>query len=169
MNKLTDWVIVGRFGRTHGIKGNVVVNSFTEPHDNITRYREVFCYLDHQWQPIKWLNIEVKNKNIIAQVKGFETTELAAALTNADIAIAREDLANLPDGEYYWHELIGMTVTNLQGIQLGKISAILPTGSNDVLVIEGEKRHLVPYLLNQFVMQIDREQQQMTVDWDVDF
>ncbi len=48
------------------------------------------------------------------------------------------NLAQLQPGEYYWHELIGMQVVNSTGVSLGKVAEIMPTGSNDVLVVEGK-------------------------------
>lgn len=169
MNKSPDWVVIGRFGRTHGIKGNIIVHSFTEPHDNIKHYAPWYAFINQQWQPIKLSHIDVKAKHIIAQVEGYETQEQVAVLTNVDIAIQREKLAALPADEYYWHELVGMQVVNKACENFGEVISILPTGSNDVLVVQGEKRHLIPYLLDQFILKIDRDKRLITVDWDIDF
>lgn len=81
----------------------------------------------------------------------------------------REQLAELEPGEYYWHQLIGMTVVNTKGESFGKVVEILPTGANDVLVVQGEKKHLIPYLPGQFVLDINDSQHLITVDWDLDF
>lgn len=169
MDKSSDWVVVGRFGRTHGIKGNIIVHSFTEPYDNIKHYAPWYAFISRQWQPIKLSHVDVKAKHIIAQVEGYETLEQVSTLTNVDIAIERVRLAELPADEYYWHELVGMQVVNLAGEIFGDVSAILPTGSNDVLVVQGEKRYLIPYLLEQFILKIDRDKRLITVDWDIDF
>ena len=169
MIKASKWVIIGRFGRTHGIKGSIIVHSFTEPYDNITRYSQLYACIKQQWQAIKLINVEVNAKYILARVEGYETQEQVAALTNVDIGIEREKLAPLPAGQYYWHELVGMQVINLAGENLGKVSSIMPTGSNDVLVVQGEKRYLIPYLLDQFIAKIDKDKHVITVDWDTDF
>jgi len=169
VDKSPDWVVIGRFGRTHGIKGNIIVHSFTEPYDNIKHYAPWYAFINHQWQQIKLIPIDVKTKHIIAQVEGYETQEQIAVLTNIDIAIERSRLAALPANEYYWHELIGMQVVNKAHENFGGVIAILPTGSNDVLVVQGERRHLIPYLLEQFILNIDREKRLITVDWDIDF
>ena len=169
MDKSSDWVIVGRFGRTHGIKGNIIVHSFTEPYDNIKHYAPWYAFINHQWRPIKLIPIKVQAKHIITQVKGYETQEQVAVLTKVDIAIERDRLAALPADEYYWHELVGMKVVNNAHENLGVVNAILPTGSNDVLVVEGDKRHLIPYLLDQFILKIDQDKRLITVDWDIDF
>lgn len=169
MSTPEDWVIVGRFGRPHGIKGFITVYSFTEPNDNILSYNDWHICLNKSWQPIKLLSVQVHNKAIVAQIEGFPERESVARLTNIEIAVSRDQLAPLAPGEYYWHQLVGMTVINQQEQVFGKVVEVMPTGSNDVLVVEGEKRHLIPYLPGQFVLNIDDKSQTITVDWDMDF
>ncbi|WP_028388584.1 ribosome maturation factor RimM [Legionella fairfieldensis] len=169
MNKNTEWVIVGRFGRVHGVKGFITVHSFTEPRDNILRYSDWHIYLDKQWQPLHVLHVEVNDKSILAQVEGYCEREQVADLTNVEIAISRNQLPSLKHGEYYWYQLMGMQVMNQHGQLLGNITGIMPTGANDVLIVEGEKRYLIPYLPSQFVLDVDTSQGIITVDWDVDF
>jgi 16S rRNA processing protein RimM len=62
-----------------------------------------------------------------------------------------------------------MKVINQQGQIFGQVVEVMPTGSNDVLVVQGEKRHLIPYLPGQFIIEINDESQTITVDWDMDF
>lgn len=169
MSNQDSWIVVGRFGRPHGIKGFVTVHSFTEPRDNILRYTDWHAYINYTWQPIKLISVEVQSKSIIALVDGYPERELVARLTNIEIAVQREQLVELESGEYYWHQLIGMNVVNSKGDSFGKVVEIIPTGSNDVLVVQGEKRHLIPYLPGQFVLEVNNSQQLITVDWDLDF
>lgn len=169
MTNNTDWVIVGRLGRAHGIKGLITVHSFTEPRDNILQYTDWHVYLDNAWRKLKILRVETHDKLILVQIEGYWEREQLAALTNTDIAISRKQLPLLEAGEYYWHELVGMQVIDQQGQIFGTVTEIMPTGSNDVLVVEGEKRHLIPYLPGQFVIDINPDQRLITVDWDMDF
>lgn len=169
MNNQDNWLIIGRFGKPHGIKGFVTVHAFTEPRDNILRYTNWHAFINNKWQPIKLLSAEVQNKSIIAQIEGYPERETVARLTNVEIAVHREQLEELESGEYYWHQLIGMNVINSKGESFGKVIEIIPTGSNDVLVIQGEKRHLIPYLPGQFILDINSNKQLITVDWDMDF
>ena len=164
-----DWIIVGRFGRPHGVKGLVTVHSFTDPRDNILSYSDWHAFINSHWQPIKLLSVHVHNKNIVAQIEGFPGREMAAHLTNIEIAIRQEQLAPLESGEYYWHQLIGMKVVNQSGLSLGEVVEVMPTGSNDVLVVNGEKRHLIPYLPGRFIININNDSKIITADWDVDF
>jgi 16S rRNA processing protein RimM len=169
VDKITDWIVVGRFGRAHGIKGFVTVRSFTEPCDNILHYTDWHAYFDKQWRPLNLLHVEVNDKFILVQIEDYNEREQVTALTNIDIAVNRTQFPPLKRGEYYWHELIGMDVVNSQGVSFGKVKEIMPTGANDVLVVEGAKRHLIPYLPAQFITDINLSQHFIRVDWDMDF
>jgi 16S rRNA processing protein RimM len=169
VSKHEDWIIIGRFGRPHGIKGLVSVYSFTDPRDNILSYSDWHALFNNQWQPIKLISAQIHNKAIVAQIEGFPERETAALLTNVEIAIHKDQLATLETGEYYWHQLIGMTVVSSQDQLFGTVVEVMPTGSNDVLVVQGEKRHLIPYLPGQFVININDNTRTITVNWDMDF
>ncbi|HHF7373565.1 ribosome maturation factor RimM [Legionella bozemanae] len=169
MNNQENWIVIARFGRPHGVKGFVTVHSFTEPRDNVLKYADWHAFINNKWQPIKLLRAEAQNKAIIVQIEGYPEREHVAHLTNIEIAVQQEQLEKLEPGEYYWHQLIGMNVINQQGELFGKVIEIIPTGANDVLVVEGSKRHLIPYLPSKFILDIDTKQQIITVDWDMDF
>ena len=169
MDKQANWIVVGRFGRPHGIKGFVTVHSFTDPADNILRYTDWHVYLNNQWQAVKLLCVEVNNKTIIAQIEGYPEREVVSRLTNAEIAVQKNQLPELDPGEYYWHQLVGMNVINQKGESFGKVIELMPTGANDVLVVQGEKKHLIPYLPGLYVINIDDSQKIITVEWDMDF
>lgn len=169
VTKDSDWVVVGRFGKVHGIKGFITVHSFTEPQDNILNYNDWHAFINQQWQALTITSIEVTNKHILVQVKGFDEREQVAALTNTELGIRREQLPELNAGEFYWHQLIGLRVVTQQGVELGTVSDMLATGSNDVLVVQGDKRHLVPYLPGQYVLNVDQDKGLIEVDWDPDF
>lgn len=164
-----DWVIIGRFGRPHGIKGNVIVHSFTNPASNLFDYVDWHILVKEEWKPINPLRLEICGKLILALVEGYPERDDVARLTNLNIAIKREQLPTLGNGEFYWHELTGMQVINNQGIHFGKVIDMLSTGSNDVLVVEGEKRRLIPYLPGRYVVEVNADEGIIHVDWDADF
>ena len=164
-----DWVIVGRFGRPHGLKGYVSVNSFTDPRHNILSYPDWFVFLNGEWVPLKILDTEEHSRSIVALVDGYQEREKASQLTNLDIAVQSDQLADLDSGEYYWHQLIGMAVVNTHGEMLGTVSEIIATGSNDVLVVTGDARYLIPYRFGAVVLEVCEKTRQITVEWDNDY
>ena len=163
------WVIVGRFGRPHGIKGLISVISFTEPYDNIIQYTNWHACIKQQWQPLRILRTEINNKGILAQIEGYVEREDVAQLTNVDIGVHHQQLKELEPGEYYWHQLMGMQVINQEQVMMGTVLEIMPTGANDVLVVVGEKRHLIPYLPGHSILNVDEQEKIIHVDWPVEF
>lgn len=166
---LKDWVIIGRFGRVHGVKGGISVISFTEPKNNLFNYSNWHVFINRDWQAITYQHVLNTPKQTVVIVEGFADRETAGQLTNKDIAISSSQLPKLGRDEYYWHQLIGMQVFDQEGLLLGTISNILPTGANDVLVVNGEKRLLIPYILHRYITAIDLEKKAMTVAWNTEF
>ena len=90
------------------------------------------------------------------------------AMNGQLILVKQSDLPSLPEGEFYWQQLIGLSVSNESGL-IGEILSILETGANDVLVCknaeEGGADVLIPYI-DEVVLEVDLEQGSMLVDWD---
>lgn len=166
MNKESDWVILGRLGRPQGLKGFIRVISFTEPESNILDYLPWHIQKKDHWIPLQVDNFQVQNKTILVKIEDYTEREAVAELTNCNIGVLREQLPNLLAGEFYWHELQNMTVQNKEGIVLGQVTQIMPTGTHEVLVIEGKKHHLIPYVPEIYILEVDPVQRQIIVDWD---
>lgn len=86
-----------------------------------------------------------------------------------EIGICRDQLPAPGAGEYYWNDLEGLEVRNLQGESLGVVDHLMETGANDVLVVRGERERLIPFLQGQVVISVDLDEQRIQVDWDKDF
>ena len=92
------------------------------------------------------------------------------ALVGTEIWVARSALPKAKPGEYYWCDLEGLEVVTVEGRSLGTVSHLIATGANDVLVAkDAERERLIPFLLGQFVTEVDLEGGRVTVDWDPEF
>jgi len=173
--QLQQWVPVGKLSGLYGVKGWVKIFSNTQPRENILTYSPWFLKRDGQWQEFELLAGKPHGKGVIAQLSGCTDRDVAAELIGSEIAIKHEQLAKPESGEYYWNDLIGLLVKNLDGIELGKITSMLETGANDVIVVhaadeKGKKRErLIPFVSEEIVHEVNLEQGFMTVDWDAEF
>lgn len=165
----TDRVVLGRIAALYGVRGWVKVFSHTEPRDNILRYQPWQVNIQGAWQTLRLVEGRVHNQGIVAHLEGYDDRDVASVLPGCDIAVRAEQLAQLPPGEYYWSELIGLEVTTVAGLPLGIVTGLLETGANDVLVVQGERERLIPYLPEQVIRQIDKESKRIVVDWDPEF
>jgi 16S rRNA processing protein RimM len=71
--------------------------------------------------------------------------------------------------EFYWADLIGLRVITVGGVDLGRIAQLFETGANDVIVVQGDRERLIPYIWQQVVRDVDLAAGEMRVDWDPDF
>ena len=105
----------------------------------------------------------------MAQLQGIDTREQAERLLGCEIAIPREQLQSLRDGEYYWSDLKGMRVVTDTGIDFGVVDALFETGANDVMVVNGERERLVPWIMGDVIKSVSLDDRIIVVDWDPDF
>lgn len=169
-----SYIELGKIVGVWGVKGWIKLHSYTRNRADISQYQN--WYLAHprkkdERRAINVLSCREQGQGVVAQVEGIEDRDQAAALSGLLIFVKQTDLPGLSDGEFYWQQLIGLTVANAeQGI--GTVSSILETGANDVLVIKQNKQGLADVLIpytEQTVLEVDLKQGTMLVDWDPQF
>jgi 16S rRNA processing protein RimM len=105
----------------------------------------------------------------VAKLASVDDRDQARQLVGADIAVDRDQLPALAEGEYYWNDLIGFQVVTRDGEELGRVTGLMQTGANDVLVVGGERERLIPFIREQVVVAVDAPARRIEVDWEVDF
>ena len=165
-----ELLILGKIAGLFGVKGWVKVFSHTDPRENIVGYSPWYLRKGGgEWTPVKVKSGRRHGKSVVALLEGIEDRDGAVALQGYDIAVHRSQLPAPADGEFYWTDLIGLTVSTESGVELGRVDHLLETGANDVLVVRGERERLIPFLYGDVVKTVDLAQRCMVVDWDPDF
>jgi 16S rRNA processing protein RimM len=160
-------VALGYIPAVHGIKGWVKVHSWTRPMEAILEYQP--WLLGEEKSPVKIIDGRKQGKGLVALLPGFEDREQAITLVGQQLFIQRDQLPPTAKDEYYWSDLEGLEVHTTKGDVLGRVEKLMETGANDVLVIRGEREHLVPFVQGQYVKRVDLEGGLIEVDWDPDF
>ena len=163
-----DLIEIGHILGAHGVKGQVKVFSNTSPKENIVTYSP---WLIQQHGLAKTVKVSgrCQGKSVVARIEGVDDRDQAQAMAGAKILINESQLPSLTEGEYYWSQLTGLQVITIQGIELGVIDHMLETGANDVMVVQGDRERLIPYVMDDFIKTIDLDKKQIVVDWDADF
>jgi 16S rRNA processing protein RimM len=164
-----DMVTLGKISAVFGIKGWVKVFSHTHQLDGILGYAPWSLKVAGEWQPCKLLNGQVQGKGIVAQLEGVTDRTQAEKFIGCEIGVPRDRLHKLDADEYYWADLIGMDVVTVNGVMLGKVDHLFETGANDVLVVQGERERLLPWVLHDFIKSVSLDDRRITVDWDPEF
>ena len=162
-------IVVARITDAFGVRGQVKIRTFTEESQTLLEFKNwIVSGAKLGERSFEVVAAKIQNNHVIATFQGLTTREDALELKGCEILIPLSALPRLAPGNYYWNELIGLTVANADGTDLGTVKEIIETGANDVLVVHGEKTHLIPYL-DSVIVEVDLDQGTMRVDWFEDF
>ena len=183
-----DAIELGRVGEAWGIKGWVRI----QPHSADTsalfdspdwflqppeaRFARGFSAFSGSVQ-VHVAEIKAHSDGIVARFDGVDDRNAAEALKGVRIYLPRSAFPATPEGEYYWVDLIGLTVVNRDGVHLGVVRDLMPTGPNSVLVMEytetvdGKEQsaeRMIPFVA-AYIDDVDLKARRITADWGIDY
>ncbi len=162
-------VIMGKVVAAQGIQGWVKVQTFTEYLDSLLDYDTWYVGNEQAWRPLQVLDADVHGKVLVAKLEGIADRTAAEKYKGQLVAVPRAELPEQEEGEYYWSDLVGMTVVTLAGETLGTVDSLLETGANDVLVVKGENGEtLIPFIAS-VIQQVSLKDKTIRVDWQADY
>lgn len=160
---------MGRVSGVYGVRGWLRVRSDCEPVEQLLSYTPWQMKTATGWQNHVLEDGKVHGHGLVAKLANIDDREQARALVGIDIAVDRSQLPALAEDEFYWNDLIGLGVVTRDGEQLGRVSGLMQTGTNDVLVVSGDRERLIPFIREQVILVVDAQAGRIEVDWDPDF
>lgn len=160
-----DYILIGHINGVHGLHGNLKVYSYADSMELFDPGSTVL--IREPSVPGKVYTVvssKPYKKGLLLSVDGIPDISSAEKLVGSEIWIARDQLPETDDDEFYWFEIIGLSVFSREGISLGHVASIIPTGSNDVYVVENKGEELLIPALESVIVSIDLGEGTMTVD-----
>ena len=151
------FIEAGRIVNTHGVAGEVKIEVWLDSPQFLRRCGRVF--LDGTERKI--LSGKVQKHFLIAKLEGVEDVNAAMALKGRGVSIARAD-APLPRGAYFIQDILGASVVDEQGNEIGKLTDVLERPASNIYVVQGETEHLIP-AVPEFILSTDAEKGVITV------
>ena len=173
----SELVIMGRIVAPYGVFGWLKVLPDTEVFDGLLDYRSWFIGKDNVWQEFIVTESKIHNDVLAVKLKGLNDRDAALACKGKQVAVLRSLLPKAGHNEYYWSDLIGLSVRNQQAIDFGLITDVFATGANDVIEVNGDKaadklnvqrERLIPFT-PQVIIDVNLSAKTMLVDWDAEF
>jgi 16S rRNA processing protein RimM len=159
---------MGRILGPFGIQGWIKLRTFTETPDSLASHPSWWLRTRAGWQAAALEEFRVRPAAVSAKLAGVDDRNAAELLQGCDVAVTRDDLGQSDEGEFFWVDLVGLAVVNLQGEALGQVEELLRTGGSDVLVVRGERERLIPFVAD-YVQGVDREAKRITVNWEAGY
>jgi 16S rRNA processing protein RimM len=193
MNVPDDLVELGRIGEPYGLKGWVNVLPSSEEPDVLLKSKQWWVsrlptaagkavegaavrrtaqpkFEDLVFEPFRVLQSKPHSSRIVAHLEGIEQPELAAQFKGRRVYVSRARFPAPAEGEYYWIDLVGCLVTNLQGKVLGTVVQVVDHGAHPILAVKGEAEleMLIPFVA-AYVLNVDTQAKQIQADWQEDY
>ena len=172
---LADIVVLGKIVDAYGLRGAVKLHLFAD--DPSAWASMPYWWLGNesdppqQWRKVKLDKCRVQSGFLVATLDGVPPDRNAAELMRGLLVGApRSAFPATRVGEYYWADLVGLEVVNVQGQCLGKVLGLIETAANDVLRVGGSesKERLLPFVA-AVVLEVDLSARRMCVDWGLDW
>ena len=157
--------IVGKIVGTHGIKGEVKVKRITDFVERFDKGNILYIQEDQEEISLTIDGFRTHKNMDILHFEGLNSINDVEPFKGATLKIKKEQLTELDEHEYYYHEIIGCTMYTTAGDRLGVIESILSPGANDVWVVQSSngKELLIPYI-EDVVKKIDVDNKQVTIE-----
>lgn len=139
---MSDLVEIARITGPHGLKGRLRVTPLGGSSEQLLRYSHLIIGLTGT--PLRLLSVEQRKGSAVIALEGLDHVSQAERLAGEILYVHRDQLPVLADDEFYWRDMLGLMVVDMQGNELGPVVRVFSTGSNDVLEVDSEKRHLIP-------------------------
>ncbi|EMT3435109.1 ribosome maturation factor RimM [Neisseria gonorrhoeae] len=169
MTDAQNRVAMGYIKGVFGIKGWLKIAANTEYSDSLLDYPEWHLAKDGKTVSVALEAGKVVNGELQVKFEGIDDRDSAFSLRGYTIEIPREAFAPTEEDEYYWADLVGMTVVNKDDTVLGKVSNLMETGANDVLMIDGEHGQILIPFVSQYIETVDTGSKTITADWGLDY
>ncbi|EMR07541.1 Ribosome maturation factor rimM [Bhargavaea cecembensis DSE10] len=163
-----NWYNVGKIVNTHGIRGEVRVMSRTDfPEERYAKGARLALFMPGAKEPVMLTVASHRvHKNFdLLTFEGHPNINDVEKYRDGILKVSEADLGELEEGEFYHHEIIGCTVVDQDGREIGKVTEVLETGANDVWAVkppEG-KMHYIPYI-EHVVLEVDPENGRIVID-----
>ena len=155
-----EFLIVGRILAPWGIKGEVKVEVITDFPERFAPRNLV--YLNSQPYAIE--SCRPHKQFLVLKLAAIDSVDAAEKLRGGDLTIPRAELPELPEGQYYIFQLIGLDVVTTEGKRLGQVTDIMTTASNDVYIVEGKRGEILIPAIEDVVKSIDLKKGTITIE-----
>lgn len=157
-----EFLVIGKLRAPHGLRGEVLMDVLTDFPERLKPGVEVYVGEEHR--PVRIRSRRDALKGMLIGFQDCDTPEAAGEFRNKYVYTATANIPDLPEGEYYYHQLLGLNVVSDDGRDLGQLVEIMDTSANNVYLVrrEGAPDLLLP-AIDEVVLNIDLEQRQITV------
>ncbi len=151
-----ELVLLGRVMSTHGVRGQLRLFLFSGEYASIATLDQVILKgPNREMETFEVAAATQHGKKFLLTLKKYDDVNQVLHLVGRELYVKRDQLPELPEGEYYWRDLVGLRVVTDRGVELGTLTDIIATGSNDVYVVTGKEREYLIPAIEDVILEVD--------------
>ncbi|MDO8314063.1 MAG: ribosome maturation factor RimM [Rugosibacter sp.] len=167
-------IVLGRIIAPFGVRGWLRIHPFGDDPLSWGAISHWWLSLKADAPPEQWKAyvpeaIKAHANGLVAKLAGVDDRDTSESIDGCFIGVLRDELPPVKRGEYYWDDLTGLSVVNLQGQLLGSVKSLLETGAHKVLVVASEENERLLPFVEHVVKRVDVPGKVIHVDWDADW
>ena len=161
----SDLLILGVVIGTHGLRGDLKVRGYDKDVSLLSQIRQlVFLQKDETVRVCACAKADWHKGNVVLRLAGIDDVDSAQHLVGCEIAVRCEDVPVLPAGEYYWHQLKGLTASDRRLGVIGRIEDMFTTAAHDIYVIVGSYGEVLVPAVSVFLVEVDLQKRCVLFD-----
>ena len=157
MHKHPNHFNLGRIGRTHGLTGDLICVLDTDKPHAYAKLDAFFLEINNQFLPYFIRKFSIRGSEAYISLEGVTNVEQASRLKGAEIYLPLEKLPKPGKNEFYFHDLIGCTLTDKNHGELGVVEEIIETAGQKLISFTHQGKEVLIPFVKQFVTTIDTE------------
>ena len=151
VNKKEDYIEAGKIVNTHGVVGEVKIEVWLDSPEFMKKFRRLYI----NGKCVNVVSTRIQKNFLLTRLEGVDDVNAAMELKGKTVHVARAD-AKLPKGAYFLGDILGASVIDEQGNEVGKLTEIMETPASNVYVVSGASEHLIP-AVPEFILSVDAE------------
>jgi 16S rRNA processing protein RimM len=159
-------VQVAKVTKAQGIKGEVKIYPFSSAPENFSLYRNL-VFVDSSQKQVRKIELShsrVHGNSAVLTLSGITNRNDAEQLIGCEIWIHQDELPELDEDEFYWHDFEGAEVFTVAGEYLGRVTSLMSTGAHDILVISGEGEEYMIPVRDEFLVEFNSDERRISVN-----
>lgn len=148
---MTEMISIGKVIKTQGIKGDLKIFPYLDYPEHVKELDFVFLN-DQKFEVQK---IRFQSRFVVMKLKGCDSIDSGKQFVGCLLEIPKNKLKKLSSDQFYWHDLIGLTVFDESGHEYGKVESIFPTGSNDVFLVKDKENERLLPAIKDVIKEVD--------------
>jgi 16S rRNA processing protein RimM len=159
----SEFLLIGKVAKPHGLGGQVKIHSYASSNESFSAGRKIYLSQGEEMKALLISEVKIQTHSLLLHFQGLDNRQQAEAITGSSLYLKEKDLQILPEGEYYWYQLIGNRVYNDQGLFLGILEEVFATAAHDVWVIRDQKKEILLPAVEDYVISVDLPQGEIRI------